>query len=95
MQEGNLTEPGEGPATDRLRAAWTAYRAAEGEQEANAISSALREQGEASNQIAGHVEQIAQMSEENNRGAENTADLSGSLSSLAQHMRSTAERFRL
>jgi signal transduction histidine kinase len=34
VQEGNLTEPGEGPATDRLRTAWTAYRAAEGEQEA-------------------------------------------------------------
>jgi NtrC-family two-component system sensor histidine kinase KinB len=33
VQEGNLTEPGEGPATERLRTAWKAYRAAEGEQE--------------------------------------------------------------
>ena len=95
-QAVNLVESGvsladtAGEAVTRINA-----RAAEVEQEVNAISSALREQGEASNQIAGHVEQIAQMSEENNRGAENTADLSGSLSSLAQHMRSTAERFRL
>src|SRR5512137_1785391 len=33
VQEGNLTEPGEGPLTERLRAAWTAYLAAEREQE--------------------------------------------------------------
>ena len=33
VQEGNLTEPGEGQATERLRAAWTAYLAAEREQE--------------------------------------------------------------
>jgi len=69
--------------------------AAEVEQEVNAISGALREQGEASNQIAGHVEQIAQMSEENNRGAENTAALSSDLSALAQEMRRAAERFRV
>ena len=29
VQEGNVTEPGEGEATARLRAAWTAYLAAE------------------------------------------------------------------
>jgi two-component system, NtrC family, sensor histidine kinase KinB len=33
VQEGNLTEPGEGPATERLRAAWTAYLAEAREQE--------------------------------------------------------------
>ena len=33
VQEGNLTEPGEGQATERLRAAWTAYLAAERYQE--------------------------------------------------------------
>ena len=33
VQEGNLTEPGEGQLTERLRAAWTAYLAAEREQE--------------------------------------------------------------
>src|SRR5512137_1098187 len=33
VQEGNLTEPGEGQATDRLRAAWVAYLAAERYQE--------------------------------------------------------------
>ena len=69
--------------------------AAEVEAEVNTISGALREQGEASNQIAGHVEQIAQMSEENNRGAENTAQLSGNLAALAQEMRQTAERFKV
>jgi len=41
------------------------------------------------------VEQIAQMSEENNRGAENTAQLSGNLAALAQEMRQTAERFKV
>ena len=69
--------------------------AAEVEAEVNAISGALREQGEASNQIAGHVEQIAQMSEDNNRGAENTAQLSSNLAALAQEMRQTAERFKV
>ena len=33
VQEGNLTEPGEGQVTERLRAAWRAYLAAEREQE--------------------------------------------------------------
>jgi signal transduction histidine kinase len=33
IQEGNLTEPGEGQATERLRAAWSAYLAAERYQE--------------------------------------------------------------
>jgi len=34
VQEGNLTEPGEGPATERLRSAWKAYQGAEQDQEA-------------------------------------------------------------
>lgn len=34
VQEGNLTEPGEGALTERVRAAWTAYLAAERAQEA-------------------------------------------------------------
>src|SRR5512137_1562737 len=33
IQEGNLTEPGEGELTERVRAAWTAYLAAERSQE--------------------------------------------------------------
>jgi NtrC-family two-component system sensor histidine kinase KinB len=33
VQEGNLTEPGEGQLTERLRAAWAAYLAAERDQE--------------------------------------------------------------
>jgi NtrC-family two-component system sensor histidine kinase KinB len=32
VQEGNVTEPGEGEATERLRAAWNGYRAQEREQ---------------------------------------------------------------
>ena len=35
VQEGNLTEPGEGALTERLRAAWTAYLSAERTQEAS------------------------------------------------------------
>jgi len=34
VQEGNVTEPGEGEATERLRAAWNGYRAQEREQAA-------------------------------------------------------------
>jgi methyl-accepting chemotaxis protein len=70
-------------------------RATDAEGEVNAISLALREQGEASNQIAVHVERIAQMSENDNRGAEETASLSRDLAGLAGAMRKTAERFRV
>ena len=65
------------------------------EEEVNAISDALREQGEASNQIAIHVEQIARMSEENTQGATQTADLAKELSQLASAMGQTADRFKV
>ena len=39
VQEGNVTEPGEGEATARLRAAWNGYRAEERRQGARARSS--------------------------------------------------------
>ena len=65
------------------------------EEEVNAISDALREQGEASNQIAIHVEQIARMSEENTLGATQTADLAKELSQLASAMGQTADRFKV
>ena len=70
-------------------------RTTEAESEVNAISYALREQGEASNQIAAHVEQIARMSEENSQVAENTASLSRQLSARAETMRQVARRFRI
>ncbi|WP_417068731.1 methyl-accepting chemotaxis protein [Niveibacterium terrae] len=70
-------------------------RTREAEDEVNAISGALREQGEASNQIAAHVEQIARMSEENCRGAGEAAGISHELAALADAMRKAAERFRV
>ncbi|WP_051229457.1 methyl-accepting chemotaxis protein [Paludibacterium yongneupense] len=65
------------------------------EGEANAISATLREQSEASNQIAAHVDQIAQMSQLNSRGAEDTADLSRKLAELASSMREAVQRLRV
>lgn len=70
-------------------------RSTDAEAEVNVISNILREQGMASNQIADHVEQIARMSEENSRGAQDTADLSRQLTEQAAAMRKTAERFRV
>ena len=63
--------------------------------EVNAISLALREQGQASNEIAGRVEQVAQASEENSRSAEETAVLSQELASLANKLRDSAARYRV
>jgi methyl-accepting chemotaxis protein len=65
------------------------------EGEANAISDTLREQSAASNQIAVHVDQIAQMSLDNRRGAEDTAGLSRELAELASAMRLAAQRLRV
>lgn len=63
------------------------------EDEVKSISSALREQGQASNQIASQVELVAQISEKNSHGAEESAVLSNELAGLAARLREAAARY--
>ena len=70
-------------------------RATEVEGEVNQISLALSEQSQASNQIANHIEQIAQMSDHNSQNAESTAQGARDLVALAGKMRGIAERFKV
>jgi methyl-accepting chemotaxis protein len=63
--------------------------------EVNSISAALREQGQASNDIAGRVEQVAQISEENCRSAAETANLSDDLATIAARLRDSAARYKV
>ncbi len=63
--------------------------------EVNAISAALREQSQASNEIAGRVERVAQISEKNCRSAEDTAALSEDLSGLATKLRDATARYKV
>jgi methyl-accepting chemotaxis protein len=58
------------------------------------ISSALVEQSTASNDIASHVEKVAQMTEENSAAAEGTAGSANDLAQLADHMRTAINRFK-
>jgi methyl-accepting chemotaxis protein len=61
----------------------------------NDISGALREQSQASNDIAKHVERIAQMSEENSIAVKETANASHSLERLAGALQRSISRFRV
>jgi len=61
----------------------------------NDISAALVEQSSASNDIASHVEKVAQMSEENSAAAGETASAANHLEQLAGTMRSTVSKFRI
>jgi methyl-accepting chemotaxis protein len=61
----------------------------------NEISSALVEQSSASNDIANHVERVAQMSEENSAAASETASATLNLKQLADAMREGVERFKI
>ena len=65
------------------------------ESDVEAISDALREQGIASNEIAGRVEKVAQISEANCRSAEEAAELSRELASLTERLRATASLYRV
>ncbi|WP_212785105.1 methyl-accepting chemotaxis protein [Ferrigenium kumadai] len=58
------------------------------------ISSALVEQSAASNDIASHVEKVAQMTEENSAAAEETSGSATTLAQLADGMRTAINRFR-
>ena len=59
------------------------------------ISDALKEQTVASNDVAGNVERIAQMAEENNRSVRETADTVRELERLGTLLTETVGRFRL
>ena len=59
------------------------------------ISNALKEQGEASNDIAKHVESIAQITDENNAAAEETASSAQRLDELAKNVQSTIGQFKV
>ncbi|SDH20250.1 methyl-accepting chemotaxis protein [Propionivibrio dicarboxylicus] len=59
------------------------------------ISSAMREQGTATNNIAVQVERIAQMSEESSVAAKESAEAARSLDGLAREMRGIVARYRL
>ncbi|WP_051710116.1 methyl-accepting chemotaxis protein [Andreprevotia chitinilytica] len=63
------------------------------ESEIQVIAEALKEQSEASHILAGNVEKISQMSEENSVIAGETTQLARSLRALAETMRGTAGRF--
>jgi methyl-accepting chemotaxis protein len=61
----------------------------------NEISSALKEQSVASNEIASNVERIAQMSEENSAATREAADTARQLEALAVDTRNAVSRFRV
>jgi methyl-accepting chemotaxis protein len=61
----------------------------------NEISSALIEQGNASNDIAAHVEKVAQMTEENSAAAAETAGAANNLEKLADTMRAAVGKFKV
>jgi methyl-accepting chemotaxis protein len=59
------------------------------------ISNALKEQGEASNDIAKHVESIAQITDENNAAAEETSSNAQRLDELAKNVQDTIGQFKV
>jgi methyl-accepting chemotaxis protein len=59
------------------------------------ISNALKEQGEASNDIAKHVESIAQITDENNAAAEETASNAQRLDELSKSVQNTINKFKV
>ena len=63
--------------------------------EVNSISSALREQSVASNDLAIRVEQIAQMSERNSSSAQESAQAAASLRGLSETMQQTIQQFKI
>ena len=61
----------------------------------NNISSSLREQSTASEDLARHVEKVAQMTEENSAAAAQTASAASGLEKLADTMRIAVSRFKV
>ena len=59
------------------------------------ISNALKEQSQASQEISRHVESIAQMTDENNAAAEETASSAARLEQLAASVRASIAQFKV
>ncbi|MDR2678331.1 MAG: methyl-accepting chemotaxis protein, partial [Zoogloeaceae bacterium] len=59
------------------------------------ISNALKEQSQASQEIARHVESIAQMTDENSAAAEETASGAQRLDQLAREVSNTLTQFKV
>jgi methyl-accepting chemotaxis protein len=59
------------------------------------ISNALREQSAASNQIAGNVERIAEMTEENSAAVAAVSTSANQLERLADNLKASVDRFRV
>ncbi|MCL2021535.1 MAG: methyl-accepting chemotaxis protein [Betaproteobacteria bacterium] len=59
------------------------------------ISNALKEQSQASQEISRHVESIAQMTDENNAAAEETASSASRLEQLAATVRASVAQFKV
>ncbi|MFT4171841.1 MAG: methyl-accepting chemotaxis protein [Rhodocyclaceae bacterium] len=59
------------------------------------ITSAIQEQGIASNTIAAQIERIAQMAEESSAAAGQTASTAGQLNDAAEQMRQIVQRYRV
>ncbi|MFC4160401.1 methyl-accepting chemotaxis protein [Chitinimonas lacunae] len=72
-----------------------ANSAEQGSQLVDEIATALREQSAASNSIAGQVERVAQMAEQNSRAAERGTELSKELQRLATTMNQVVGSYRL
>lgn len=79
-----------GTAIDRIKGGVSSV-----EEAVTEISSSLEEQSRASNDIASHVEKVAQMIEENNAAASQSADSAVRLEQLSTDMRSAVSSFRL
>jgi methyl-accepting chemotaxis protein len=79
-----------GTAIDRIKIGVSSV-----EEAVTEISSSLEEQSRASNDIASHVEKVAQMIEENNAAAAQSADSAVRLEQLSTDMRSAVSSFRL
>ena len=62
---------------------------------ATSISDALKEQTVASNDVAGNVERIAQMADENNGSVRETVDTVRNLEELGRSLKTAVSRFRL
>ncbi|MBN9696901.1 MAG: methyl-accepting chemotaxis protein [Zoogloea sp.] len=90
VQEGVVLAGQAGASMDQIRAGATQVVSA-----VTDISTALREQGAASTDIARNVERIAAMAEQNSGAVRETADTARHLEGLAQQLRSEVAHFRI
>lgn len=90
VQEGVVLAGQAGASMDQIRAGASQVVAA-----VTDISSALREQGAASTDIARNVEQIAQMAEQNSAAVRETANTAHRLENLAQQLRAEVSHFHI